>query len=134
MNVPQTNFNPPFRLRRASHAVITSRDLAKSRSFYAEVVGLLVSDEDRNTLYLRALKSVRTIAWSSSRVMNHRPVVGSACASSKKRNWIERNITSKSSDCLANGSTSPSRGGRYRRSMWSGPPRSRSDHDATAAA
>src|SRR5258708_18837167 len=56
MNVPQTNFNPPFRFRRASHAVLTSRDLAKSREFYAEVVGLLVSDEDRNTLYLRGLE------------------------------------------------------------------------------
>jgi len=52
MNVPQTNFNPPFRFERASHVVLTSRDLAKSREFYAEVVGLLVSDEDRNTLYL----------------------------------------------------------------------------------
>jgi catechol 2,3-dioxygenase len=56
MNVPQTNFNPPFRFRRASHAVFTSRDLAKSREFYTEVVGLLVSDEDRNTLYLRGLE------------------------------------------------------------------------------
>src|SRR5260370_30357720 len=56
MNVPQTNFNPPFRFRRASHVVFTSRDLAKSRGFYAEVVGLLVSDEDRNTLYLRGLE------------------------------------------------------------------------------
>ncbi len=39
----------------ASH-VFTSRDLAKSREFYTEVVGLLVSDEDRNTLYLRGLE------------------------------------------------------------------------------
>src|SRR6266446_7911086 len=56
MNVPQTNFNPPFRFRRASHVVFTSRDLVKSREFYTEVVGLLVSDEDRNTLYLRGLE------------------------------------------------------------------------------
>ena len=56
MNVPQTNFTSPLRLRRASHAVFTSRDLAKSREFYTEVLGLLVSDEDRDTLYLRGLE------------------------------------------------------------------------------
>jgi catechol 2,3-dioxygenase len=56
MSVPQTNSNPPFRFRRASHAVFTSRDLAKSREFYTEAIGLVVSGEDRDTLFLRGLE------------------------------------------------------------------------------
>ena len=56
MSVPQTNLRPPFRFLRASHASFTSRDLAKSREFYTEVLGLVVSDEDQDTLYLRGLE------------------------------------------------------------------------------
>lgn len=56
MSVPRTNPHPPFRFLRASHAIFTSRDLAKSREFYTEVLGLLVSDEDEDTLYLRGLE------------------------------------------------------------------------------
>jgi catechol 2,3-dioxygenase len=56
MSVPKTNLNPPFHFRRVSHAHFTSRDLAKSREFYTEVLGLVVSDEDENTLYLRGLE------------------------------------------------------------------------------
>ena len=56
MSVPQRNLNPPVRLLRASHASFTSRDLVKSREFYTEVLGLVVSDEDKDTLYLRGLE------------------------------------------------------------------------------
>jgi catechol 2,3-dioxygenase len=56
MSVPATNLHPPFRFLRASHASFTSRDLAKSREFYTEVLGLVVSDEDSDTLYLRGLE------------------------------------------------------------------------------
>jgi catechol 2,3-dioxygenase len=56
MSVPETNLHPPFRFLRASHAIFTSRDLAKSREFYTEVLGLLVSDEDKDTLYMRGLE------------------------------------------------------------------------------
>jgi catechol 2,3-dioxygenase len=56
MSVPKTNPDPPFRFLRASHAAFTSRDLAKSREFYTEVLGLVVSDEDSDTLYLRGLE------------------------------------------------------------------------------
>ncbi|HEY2051246.1 MAG TPA: VOC family protein [Caulobacteraceae bacterium] len=56
MNIPETNLNPPFRFRRASHAVFTTTDLHKSREFYTEVIGLVVSDEDADTLYLRGLE------------------------------------------------------------------------------
>lgn len=48
--IPQTNFNPPFNITRASHLVFVVRDLAESRAFYTEVMGLIVSDDDANTI------------------------------------------------------------------------------------
>ena len=55
-HIPKTNFNPPFNITRASHLVFTVRDLAASRDFYTEVMGLIVSDEDANTLWLRGVE------------------------------------------------------------------------------
>ena len=55
-NIPKTNFNPPFNITRASHLVFTVRDLAKSREFYTEVMGLIVSDGDANALWLRGVE------------------------------------------------------------------------------
>lgn len=54
--LPAVEHKPPFNITRASHAVLTVNDLAKSRSFYTEIVGLVVSDEDRDTIYLRGLE------------------------------------------------------------------------------
>ena len=45
MELPKTNFFPPFNITRASHLVLTPRDLATSRDFYTEVIGLIVTDE-----------------------------------------------------------------------------------------
>ncbi len=56
MPIPKTNFSPPFNITRASHLVFTVRDLAKSRDFYTEVMGLIVSDEDAGTLWLRGVE------------------------------------------------------------------------------
>ncbi|HWE11629.1 MAG TPA: VOC family protein [Solirubrobacteraceae bacterium] len=56
MSVPTTNPDPPCRFVRASHATFTSRDVAKSRVYYTEVLGLVVSDEDKDSLYLRGLE------------------------------------------------------------------------------
>ncbi len=56
MTIPQTNFDPPFNITRASHTSLTTRDLAKSRDFYVEVIGLVVSDEDHDTVYLRGVE------------------------------------------------------------------------------
>ena len=56
MAVPQTNFNPPFNITRASHLVLTAQDLPASRDFYTEVIGLIVSDEDADTIYLRGVE------------------------------------------------------------------------------
>ena len=51
--LPQPIHRPPFNVTRASHAVLTVSDLAASREFYTEVVGLAVSDEDARTVFLR---------------------------------------------------------------------------------
>ena len=56
MTLPQTNFDPPFNITRASHLVLTAQDLPASRDFYVEVVGLLVSDEDADTIFLRGVE------------------------------------------------------------------------------
>jgi catechol 2,3-dioxygenase len=56
VTIPQTNFNPPFNITRASHLVFTARDLAASRDFYVEVMGLIVSDEDADTIWLRGVE------------------------------------------------------------------------------
>ncbi len=54
--MPETPSQPPFEITRASHIAFTVRDLQRSRDFYTEVVGLVVSDEDRDTLYLRGVE------------------------------------------------------------------------------
>jgi len=56
MAIPETNFNPPFNITRASHLVLTAQDLPASRDFYTEVLGLVVSDEDANTIFLRGIE------------------------------------------------------------------------------
>jgi catechol 2,3-dioxygenase len=56
MTLPATTFPPPFQITRASHAVVTVKDLAKSRAFYADGIGLVVSDETRDAIYLRGVE------------------------------------------------------------------------------
>ncbi|CAB3807734.1 VOC family protein [Pararobbsia alpina] len=56
IQIPQTAQPAPFRVTRASHLTFTVSDLARSRDFYTEVVGLVVSDEDRDTIYLRGVE------------------------------------------------------------------------------
>jgi catechol 2,3-dioxygenase len=53
--LPQPNYDPPFNVTRASHVVLGVKDLAKSRAFYVDLIGLIVSDEDKDTLYLRGV-------------------------------------------------------------------------------
>jgi catechol 2,3-dioxygenase len=56
MSLPATNFHPPFNITRASHLVLTSRDLARARDFYTEVIGLKVSDETATTIHFRGVE------------------------------------------------------------------------------
>ena len=56
MTLPAPVLDPSFRITRASHVVLTVRDLAASRRFYTEVAGLVVTAETADTLYLRGIE------------------------------------------------------------------------------
>lgn len=56
MPVPAANLYPAFNTVRLSHVVFDVTDLAASRAFYADTLGLQVTDEDRDTVYLRGLE------------------------------------------------------------------------------
>jgi len=65
MSLPTTNFDPGFHITRASHVVLTVRDLAASRQFYQEVIGLILTAEEKDTLYFRGVEG----AWHHSLVL-----------------------------------------------------------------
>ncbi len=56
MPVRPPNHTPPFNVVRASHVEFGVRDLAKSRAFYVDCLGYIVTAEDKQTLYLRAVE------------------------------------------------------------------------------
>ena len=56
MNLPRPVHKPAFAITRASHVVQRVRDLAASRAFYADILGLVVSDETRDAVWLRGLE------------------------------------------------------------------------------
>jgi len=48
--------DPPFNVVRASHVELGVRDLARSQAFYVDCLGLLVTDETADALYLRGVE------------------------------------------------------------------------------
>ncbi len=56
MELPKPVYKPPFLITRASHAVVRVRDLEASRAFYCDLLGMVVSDADTATLWLRGLE------------------------------------------------------------------------------
>ena len=56
MPVPKPNLYPPFNIVRLSHVELVVRDLAAARAFYADTLGLQVTDEDGDRIYLRAME------------------------------------------------------------------------------
>ena len=56
MPIPAPNLYPPFNIVRLSHVELAVTDLAKSRAFYVDTLGLQVTDEDTETIYLRAME------------------------------------------------------------------------------
>src|SRR5580698_4685600 len=56
MPVHKPVFDPPFNVVRASHAELAVRDIKRSRAFYVDCLGLLVSDESDDALYLRGVE------------------------------------------------------------------------------
>ena len=56
MPIPAPNLDPPFNIVRLSHVNLGVTDLAAARRFYVDTMGLQVSHEDSDHLYLRALE------------------------------------------------------------------------------
>jgi catechol 2,3-dioxygenase len=56
MSLPTTQPTPPFDITRASHVVLDARDLAASRRFYEELIGLVVTEADDDVVYLRGVE------------------------------------------------------------------------------
>lgn len=54
--LPTTNPHPEFAITRASHVSIGVTDLERSRDFYRDVVGLVVTAEADDVVYLRGLE------------------------------------------------------------------------------
>ncbi|MBL0888332.1 3,4-dihydroxyphenylacetate 2,3-dioxygenase [Myceligenerans sp. I2] len=54
--LPTTTFSPPFTITRASHVALAVTDLAASRDFYRDTIGLVVTEESDDAVYLRGLE------------------------------------------------------------------------------
>lgn len=56
MPIPAPNLNPDFNIVRLSHVELFVSDLAWSRAFYVDTLGLQVTFEDADAIYLRAME------------------------------------------------------------------------------
>jgi catechol 2,3-dioxygenase len=56
MALPEPNLYPNFNIIRLSHVELVVTDLAKSKTFYVDNLGLQVTYEDSTHIYLRALE------------------------------------------------------------------------------
>ncbi|MEO0485695.1 MAG: 3,4-dihydroxyphenylacetate 2,3-dioxygenase [Pseudomonadota bacterium] len=56
MPVPAPNLAPPFNTVRLSHVTLNVSDLAVSRAFYTQTLGLQITDETDSHVYLRAME------------------------------------------------------------------------------
>jgi catechol 2,3-dioxygenase len=56
MPIRKPVFTPPFNVVRASHVELGVRDLSRARAFYVDCLGYLVSAEEPEALYLRAVE------------------------------------------------------------------------------
>ena len=56
MAIPAPNLNPPFNIVRLSHAELRVTDLAWSRAYYSDILGLQITHESGGHIYLRAME------------------------------------------------------------------------------
>jgi len=56
MPIPAANLYPPFNIVRLSHVELGVIDMARSRAFYVDTLGLQVTDESPDVIYLRAME------------------------------------------------------------------------------
>jgi catechol 2,3-dioxygenase len=56
MPIPAPVLHPPFHIVRLNHIALTVRDLGAARAFWANTLGLQVTDETADRIYLRAME------------------------------------------------------------------------------
>lgn len=56
MPIPAPVLYPPFNIVRLSHVVLTVTDLQASRAFYFDTLGLQVTDETSDAIYMRGME------------------------------------------------------------------------------
>ena len=56
MPIPAPNLHPDFNIIRLSHVELFVRDLAWSRAYYVDTLGLQITFEDADAIYLRAME------------------------------------------------------------------------------
>ena len=56
MLIPKAVLDPPFHVVRLNHAVLTVTDVGRAKAFWAETLGLQVTDETPDRLTLRAME------------------------------------------------------------------------------
>ena len=54
--IPSPVYKPAFAITRASHVIHRVRDIAASKAFYVDLLGLVVSDETPQTVWLRGME------------------------------------------------------------------------------
>ena len=105
MPVPAANLYPPFNIVRLSHVEFGVKDLEASKAFYVDTLGLQITYEDEESVYLRALEerghhciALRKSAVSDARVLGFKlydePDLDKAAAWFAAQNlpveWVER--------------------------------------------
>jgi 3,4-dihydroxyphenylacetate 2,3-dioxygenase len=56
MSLPATRYDLPFNITRASHATLFVADVDRSLRFYTEAFGLVVTERERSTVWLRGME------------------------------------------------------------------------------
>ena len=56
MPLPDPVLYPPFNILRLSHVEYKVTDLEKSKAFYVDTLGLQITHEESNCVYLRAME------------------------------------------------------------------------------
>ena len=56
MPIPAPNLYPDFNTIRLSHVCLNVKNLADSKTFYTDIVGLQLTDENDSHVYLRAME------------------------------------------------------------------------------
>ena len=94
MPIPKPILDPPFNIVRVSHVEYAVTDLGAARAFYVDCLGLIVSSETADALYLRGLEErnhhsiiLRREKAASARALGFK--VGSEADLDKAERWFK---------------------------------------------